>query len=223
LKVQSAGKAKIDPNNQFLVYEHSIGTLESVEFYTPLETIDTIHVPFVFHVVPAIVRSNDGVPFYLVTIVGYEGQHFADKVVQLGVRIYCKDRPTLNGVIRFHLRASVQLIGLSDSPPDIIDVTKEDTSLFHRIPSTSELLEHWKRQDSKEGFLVDYNKVKYVGGIYQYILIDGVVRRVNADTNADGLLDYEMYDSTGDGLPEKKAIPSKPEIMLDWTENGLQQ
>jgi hypothetical protein len=101
-------------------------------------------------------------------------------------------------------------------------LTNEDISLFQRIPSKSELLQHWKRRDSKEGFFVDYNKVKYLGGVYQYISIDGVVRRVNADTNADGRLDYEMYDSTGDGLPEKKVIPAKSEMMLDWTESGLQ-
>jgi hypothetical protein len=223
LKVESTGKVKIDPSNELLVYEHTIGTLESLGFYTPLETIDTIHVPFVFHVVPVIARSRDGVPFYLVTIVGYEGQKFADKVVQLGVRILCRDRPALTGVIRFHLRAGVQLIGLSDIPPNIIDVNKEDVALFQRIPLASEPLVHWKRRDSKEGFLVDYNKVKFSGGIYQYILIDGVIRKVNADTDADGRLDYEMFDSTGDGLPEKKAIASKPEAMLDWPEYAMRQ
>jgi len=141
--------------------------------------------------------------------------------VPIGVKVYCRERPTLNGVIRFHLRASVQLIGLSNNYPTWLDLTKEYLTLFKRIPLQSELVVHWKERDAKEGFVIDYNKVRYRGGVYQYILIDGVMRRVNADTDADGRIDYEMYDSTGDGIPDRRLTVSPPEFMLDWTKSGL--
>jgi Rho termination factor, N-terminal domain len=45
-EVRSAGKARIDPANRKLVYEHYIGTLENVGEFTPLQSVDVIEIPF---------------------------------------------------------------------------------------------------------------------------------------------------------------------------------
>ena len=48
IKVKSRGKPKIDPEQRVLIYEHQIGTLQNINYYTPLETIDTLEIPMKF-------------------------------------------------------------------------------------------------------------------------------------------------------------------------------
>ena len=71
-EITSSGKTKIDPDGKRLIYEHEIGTLSNVDNFTPIQSVDVIAVPYSFSVIHTIVRTNDGVPLYLVTLAGYD-------------------------------------------------------------------------------------------------------------------------------------------------------
>ena len=69
IDVQSKGNPKLDRDNQLLVYEHDIGTLEPVDNFTPLETIDVLAIPCssIETSDAFVIQTRDGVPllFYL--------------------------------------------------------------------------------------------------------------------------------------------------------------
>jgi hypothetical protein len=63
--------------------------------------------------------------------------------------------------------------------------------------------------------------VRVSEAIYQFLYVDGAVRRVIADTNGDGLVEYELWDTVGSGRPDRKAIPQGSELMVDWDASGV--
>lgn len=161
LRVEPGGRAKIDPKNRLLIYEHELGTLESIEFYTPIDTVDTIYIPFSFVFAPALALSSDGVPVYSWSKIfsPYSGK-FSDREISIGVTIFASDRPAISGEINFRLTASVEvhlLFEESEMVPSGLE--DQDYSLFGEDPAQHlEVLDHWQAEYPDGGFLVDYYK-----------------------------------------------------------------
>lgn len=221
LEVISNGRLKIDPDNNVIIYEHSIPTLQAVESYTPLETIDTLIIPFRFLIVPTVVMSADGVPIQIVSLLGYEGSRFADKTVRMNVRIFVKDRPVVSGIITMTLRANIELI--SGFPVSHrVEVTPQDLQHVNDLLRNSENLDHWSKRDARGGYVVSFNKVRFENGIYQLVLIDDQLRHVLADQDADGYIDYQLMDTTRDGRCDQKFVIDEPTIMLDWMPEAVE-
>ena len=222
LEVASDGKAKIDPDNRLLIYEHEIGTLEDVNQYTPLETIDTVYVPFNFKIVPAIVVSRDGVPEYYLAIDGYEDPTFAAKTVSFGLKVYSRDRPTVNGLVTFHIQPGIGLV----TPYDVSDsiqqsIAPDDLQLFRDLSSAAVVtIEQWKVEQPNGGHLISYHKVRFRNGIYQVILVDGQMRKVIGDDGADGTVEWLLWDQTFDGVPDRKFSLTPPSPMIDWPKHA---
>jgi len=225
LIVKPGGRAKIDPENRILIYEHGLGTLESTEFYTPIDTVDTIYVPLSFAFVPALSLSSDGVPFYSwVTILSPYSGKFSDKKIAIGVRIFARDRPPTSGVINLTLVANAEVYLLfGESEMVSSELEDKDFRLFGEDPAQhSQILDHWQRQDVAGGYLVDYFKSSGVGGVFQFIQIGGQTRTLIIDSNSDGLADINIFDNTGDGIPDHKFIITPPAEMPDWLPESVQ-
>lgn len=216
MRVESNGRAKIDPENKLLIYEHEIGTLENVGHYTPLQTIDTLYLPFNFLAVEVCALTRDGVPLYTVVILsGVNNFRFADIYLYTPVKIYCKDRPMSIANIILTLRSDLQLVGLPEKPK-FLSLQDTDRKLLNELQLNKPItLEKWEK-NSKDGYLLDYKKVCYQKGVYQIAKIDNQIRLVVVDEDADGKAEYEMMDTTKDGIIDQKAIFSKPVLMLDW-------
>ena len=110
LEVQSAGRAKIDPQDRSIVYEHDIGTLErNIDLYTPLEALDKVIVPFNHYLIDTIALTKDGVPVLTTVAMGSaEGTLYSEVVITVGVRIYSRGRQPLEGQINFILPPFVE-------------------------------------------------------------------------------------------------------------------
>jgi hypothetical protein len=54
-----------------------------VGYFTPLETIDTLVVPFHFSVAPLVAITKDDVPVYMGTIIGMGADGLFDRTIRL--------------------------------------------------------------------------------------------------------------------------------------------
>lgn len=218
LTVDPEGSPLIDPRGRTLVYEHELRDLAPVDEFTPLDTIDTLHVDFKFHLVSTVTLSRDGVPFYLLTVAGFDGL-FEDKVVEIGLRIEVPDRPPITGTWNFLLKAGVQVIGLESSPETTrVPVTADDDEWFTRIPEGARLVDSWTAPYDDRGvrtYFLSYSKYAYRNATYQRISLDGKVRRVIVDQDGDLFVDSDTWDSTGDGLPDTRQ-EKVGRYMPDW-------
>lgn len=226
LDVISAGKVKIDPENRVLVYEHDLGTLESMDYFTPIQTVDVIQVPFAINVIPTFAYLKYDVPVYYLAIASSGSEdRFVDKEVVFNIRVFAKDRPTIEGTIKIILKASLNRVGLptEDANAKHVDVQQDDIDFFSHVPTeNATTLDYWEKYDDLKGFTVKYYKVKQDKKVSQYIIIDDKIRRVIVDNDSDGWIDFDMYDINLDNIPDDKIVYDPQKIyMPDWKPSAI--
>ena len=213
LQVFSEGKARIDPNSNLLIYEHEIGTLENVGHFTPLEQVDTIFIPFQFFVDGFITLLKDDIPIYMTTIVGES--FFEDRTIRLGIRVYCEDRPTINTLIRIHIDADFNSVFDTQNGVDS-ELSNKDFELFSSSFPASIIVNQWQQKIKPPGKLVEYKMIHYPSGDFQLVSVDHILRRLVADTNKDGNMDFILLNNDDDVEPDIKLIFPEPLPMRDW-------
>ena len=129
-EVESSAKAKIGPQNRMLIYEHDIGILENIDVYTPLQTIDIIHVPYKFLILPMVVLTKDGVPLYFLEIAGMGERFFSDKVFRFQITVFCKDRPPVKGIVDIRIPPRIQDVPWYRTDPSIVKPSLEEIVFF---------------------------------------------------------------------------------------------
>jgi hypothetical protein len=219
LNVISTGNAKIDPKEHLLIYEHEIGTLENIGYFTPLKTIDIVSVPFHFMVDSFVMQTRDGVPHWMVTIIGVEGL-ITEKIVVLGVRVFCEGRPPAEGMVRLRLAGKVQIFTDFDNS-NLTDLTEEDKRFFREGLLGSQELDQWESKITPSGDVIGYSKVSLERRVAQYITVNKTLRKLIVDDNSDGWLDFTLIDENGDGEADLKVIFNRWP-MIDWKKKGVE-
>jgi len=103
------------------------------------------------------------------------------------------------------------------------DIAKEDTTFANMVcryeqernPALS-FLDHWQAMDPYSSEPIYYRKVKLNGQVLQMMSIGRQLRRVIVDADSDSFTDYELWDTTKDGVLDTKAVPNKKQKMVDW-------
>ncbi|WP_431231162.1 hypothetical protein ACQ856_16080 [Mycolicibacterium psychrotolerans] len=217
LKVDPEGKPRIDSNNSSFIYEHNLRDLAVVDEYTPLDTIDTLHIKFNFDVRPMVFLAEDGVPVEYLTIAGYNG-NFEDAIVPIKLRFEVPGRPAVVKDIRINLKAGIEILPTPQSAvAQERPVTPEDISWFRSIPAGPRVVDDWEREMTytQPHHKIHYTKLTDGNTTYQRISVDGLVKRILIDRNSDQESDAEIWDNTGDGLPDIRTEGGKA-FMLDW-------
>jgi hypothetical protein len=221
--VTSAGRAKIDPTNRTLIYEHSLGTLAPVESFTPIEEVDVVRVPFRFLLVDTIVLLRDGVPANMVTLVGYSGAALSDRIVAFGIKVLCRDRPPMVGTIRLRLGLGVDLIGeTAEGTPSALP--PDQVAQFVSWTETPEAtLASWTDTYPVGNIPISYSKIRSGGRILQVVSVDRQLRRINVDSDGDGAMEYSLLDTNTDGILDMRATYLAPQFMYDWRKEALSE
>ncbi len=222
LEVSSEAKAKIDPAGRVVVYEHNIGTLEPVNDFTPLETVDVLTIPYFFAVYPVVAFTNDGVPFY--SVVDIPEGAFRQKRIELGVRLFCDGRPRLEGRLSFGVDADVDLTTDFDGG-ELAKLEASDQSYFELVPGATDVELRWSREVTpasndpvQKTRTVEYTRATTSLGVVQLINVDDVRRKVFVDSNSDGECDFVLMDSKGDGRADLKGVfTGERRLMYDWS------
>ncbi len=222
LEVEPQGHPLISTDEHTLTYEHNLRDLAPIGEFTPLDTIDVLHIKFNFAVVPTVVLTKDIVPLYLLSIVGFDGK-FTDKVVNIGVRVEVPGRPSASGSLQFTLKAGVQILGLDRGEQTRqTPVTADDRAWFAAVPAGARLLNDWDRTltATNPPHRIHYQKLNYGRSTFQRISVDGIVRRLLIDSDGDQLVDTEVVDTTGRGIPDVREDGSHA-YMPDWPADAV--
>jgi hypothetical protein len=212
VKVKPTGKPRIDPDNRVLIYEHNLEDLQAVDNYTPLDTVDTLYFPFSIDYSTGIAVGPDLSIAEL--MIGSQWVRFPNGL-ELNVKVFARGRPPLNGRIRL-------LIGERAGDPSPSGEFKEgtltakDLTLFHHLGREMRTAPNkWVARDLGKSHLLMYRKLRYRGGTFGLLIIDGKLRQVAADVDTDGYLDFNLVDTTAPGSPNFITTPLAPERMFD--------
>jgi hypothetical protein len=212
LKILPAGNPKIDPHNRVLIYEHDIEDIQAVDNYTPLKTIDTIYIPYYFdHSTGIHINPDGGVAELSLSVTGTKTRY---SPLELGVRVYSRDRPTLSQKVGFNARES--------TPPSKKQKTirgkptGQEKDLFREVArQAAHAPNKWVGRDMKKSHKLMYRHVNHEGGTFGVLLVDNTVNYIIADLDGNGFVDYIIEDTADPGRPDRKFTPLGPEPMVD--------
>jgi hypothetical protein len=214
LQVQPAGKPRIDPDNRLLIYEHDLPDLQAANNYTPLESIDTIYLPYYFRQLESGILIDP--KLNMTSVVSSVEKSRYPNGLELNVAIYSKNRPPLTGKVRLFIKTGGPLARKGDRKRRIEPSTREDARLFHEIARRAEAAPNkWVARDLSKLYILMYRKVHYQGGVFSVLLIDRKVRYITADLDSNGFADYTLADVIGPRSPDNRMTPLEPEPMVD--------
>jgi hypothetical protein len=218
LEVNSAGRAKIDPKGRTLVYEHEIGTLEEVETFTPLTSVDVVTIPRHFLVVPTVLITAEGVPVY--SVASFSISSILQNRFNLGFRVFCRDRKPLSGVVSFRLEIPSELsLDLPECEVQVPDAT--DIAFYAGSIESSEVVQRWEGKLKWSNEYIEYEKRTLGTSTFQAVHVDNVLRRLTLDTESDGNVDVALIDTSGDGVPDVRYRVTEPFPMMEWDRSAI--
>lgn len=213
LRVVPKGRPKIDPKNNTLIYEHDLRSLDPVTSFTPLDTIDVIYFEHSIRGVRTTVLLHDNLVAASASV-GLEITEFP-KGVDLQVKVFSRGRPPLETKLHFSVDTT-QAFGGSDNSFNPVPLRKDDAVLFRGISRRLRAANTiWEVPIAGKSMALAFARTRYGRGFYNGLLLGGKVTEVSADYDGDGMLDYQLVDSTKPGSPDQKLRPSQPEPLTD--------
>jgi hypothetical protein len=218
LRITPQGRPKIDPQNNTLIYEHDLRSLEPVTSFTPLDTIDVIYL----HYAVKGLRTTAILHEDLVGVVASVGLEITDRPygVDLQVKLFSRDRPPL--ATKLHL--SIDTSHAYDDDPALLSgneptpglLTNRDVILFQAVSRKLRAASRvWEVKIQGKPTTLALARTRHGKGLYSGLLLGGKVTEVYADSNGDGLLDYMLMDSSKPKSPDQKWLPSQPQPLTD--------
>ena len=112
---------------------------------------------------------------------------------------------------------------MSPDPPMDAALTADDVRVFCASEAVSwTVLDVWSRSYSPGNRTIDYRKLRHPnGGTYQLVSLDGTLRLMVCDVNSDGLAESQTWDSSGDGIPDRRVVFDPPADMPDWPPDSV--
>ena len=217
--VKSTANPMIDPASNSFVYEQDFSTLTPTAYFTPLKTIDTLITSADFQVLDKVVCPKDNIPGFLRVFIE-KSNGLKKNFFDLKVDIYAEGRPVTKGKITVKIkRPSVSI--LTDYPEsELVAPGEHDRLLFQMGLPGSVILDSWEAARDKDQKSVKYILQQDNEGLYQFIFVENVLRRINADTNGDRVIDYILVDPDLNlGLNTKPAFRLNGDgktLMYNW-------
>jgi hypothetical protein len=216
LNIKPGGQPKIDPTGQTLIYEHDIGTLENVNEYTPLRPIDTIEIPFHFIKDRFITLFGDETPVQMAILVGQDIIRKSEVV--LNMKVFCKDRPPVDGRVRISIHTGVQVFSDIQDAIRIATQPGDDAYFSPNLPYVRKITS-WSATNSRSGKTINYELLDTESDRIQRIAINGVIRRVTVDENKSGLLSFMLLSPAAKETSIIRMKFGRQWPLIDWPEN----
>lgn len=220
LEVKSAGDARVDPTGRTIIYEHDLGTLESVDNYTPVEPLDEVVVPYLFTAFSTVSLDRNNVPLYFVTVTGENALGSDSDELNINYKVYIRDRPPLEGIVGLQLAPSRDIVPQGSGRAVKRNPTDTERESFHTPVDV--VLDEWTRPVGPEGRMVHYMKCDTADGIVLALEVDSQLRLLIADTDRDRNINYELVDQDGDGIADVHvSYRGGNRFMVDWLDSSF--
>jgi hypothetical protein len=216
LRVTPQGRPKIDPQNNTLIYEHELRSLDPVESFTPLDTIDVIYMEHSIKGLRNTLLIHDNTS-RVVSSAAIEvmGPPYA---VDLKVRLFSRNRPPLEAKLHISVDASQAFDSPKESEDSLVPalLTNSDAALFRAVSKRLVTAKRvWEVKVRGKSMTFALAKTRYRQGFYNGLLLGGKVTEIHVDSDGDGMLDYVLGDTTNPRSPDQKWVPSQPEPLTD--------
>jgi hypothetical protein len=127
--------------------------------------------------------------------------------VDLKVKLFARGRPPLETKLHVSVDTSHALDNSGGSGNEYVSalLTNSDVALFRAVSKRLRTAKRlWEVKVRGRSATLALAKTRYGRGLYSGLLLSGKVTEVHADTNADGLLDYQLLDSSDPPSPRSK-------------------
>ncbi|TNV75095.1 hypothetical protein FGO68_gene14627 [Halteria grandinella] len=220
--VESQGKGQIDPAGDSIVYRHQIGTLPSVDEFTPLETIDILTLTFPIEVFPILIKNEKGMPFHEWALFGGPEFEREGKELKLKFRVDCKGHKPVISELNLNMPFVFDLAGSKRQKPQVQAIENEEAeSVIRLIDQAKEEVTSWTGVFAKDNSVIRFSRNRFAESILQIVRVDDVVRRTIVDSDGDGFVDSDYLDIDGNGIPDQKIKYKGKEEMVDWHPDSL--
>ncbi len=225
MSVISKARQLIPRKRGTIIYDHEIITLDNVDNFTPLATVDTLVFPLSIVMEDVIILSKEKIPDYWIsTYISDKDSLFTERTITFTVKIFCENRPVLVGNMSIRISPDFQLI----YPPVLdfnkVQITSKDIELFNgNLLDRFKTINHWTRAYLDTGGIIEYYFLSNKDSVLQLVLYDELIRRLNIDSNNDRMLDYVILDTDIDGFPDTKIEILGLYEIIDWDENAAKQ
>ena len=218
LEIMSMANPKIDPKATSIIYEHDIETLEPADSYTPLKIIDTLVFPFKFNFIKALAFTKDTFPIGSLVII--DEALYRNKSFDLGIDIFCQDRPVIHGKIHLYIKPNVS--AFMDFPEsNRSEIIESDKQLFkNKIPNVV-VIESWEKISKSNLTKIKYLKETSGNTVYQFIYVNDILKRVSVDKDNDHIIDYMLLNTDDDSEPNYRLNGDNKTLMLDFQATDL--
>lgn len=216
LRITPQGRPKIDVQNNMLIYEHELRSLDPVASFTPLDTIDVIYMEHSIQGMRSTLYIHDNTSRWEASVaVEVMGPPYA---VDLKVRLFSRNRPPLEAKLHISVDASQAFNSPKESEDSLVPalLTNSDVALFRAVSKRLLTVKRaWEVKVRGKSMTYALAKTHYRQGFYNGLLLGGKVTEIHVDSDGDGMLDYVLGDTTNPTSPDQKWLPSQPEPLTD--------
>lgn len=204
IQLRSPSLVRLEPGR--IVREHAGAILQPSSSFLPLSHPDTLILPIKTATMGWLLLSNTKMPFLLPWVVAARETSLIDTTtIPVDISLFFEGRPKYSEQMRF--RVSPLLDPRWPRGRAVVKARPVDRKTFGALAKgAGQDRARWREQYPPTGDTIDYRRTVLGESGYQAFAVNGLLRYVAADTNSDGLLDFELLDVDGDGHPDYRAL-----------------
>jgi len=204
IKIRSAARLRLEAGRE--VREHQGALLERSSTFLPVALSDTLILPIRIAHMGWLILSEKKMPFLFPWLVAARGSRLIDTTtIPVMVTLHFEDRPNYSEGMAFRVPPF-----LDPSWPRGRAITQpcvRDKRRFRSLArGDGQDLARWAEVYAPTGDSIFYRRTTVDGEYWQIFSVNRTLRYAVADTNRDGVIDFELLDIDGDGSVDQRAL-----------------
>jgi len=204
IKIRSAARLRLEAGRE--VRQHEGALLERSSTFLPVSLPDTLILPIQIAHMGWLMLSDKKQPVLFPWLVAARGSRLIDTTtIPVLVTLHFENRPSYSEGMAF--RVPPFLDPRWPRGRAIIQPSGSDRRRFRSLAKgDGQDLARWEEVYAPTGDSIQYRRTGLGGVSYQVFSVNHTLRYAIADTNRDGIIDFELIDADGDGLADQRAL-----------------
>lgn len=204
VQLRTATPLRLQPGR--VVHEHAGTLLQPSPTYFPLADQDTLILPITTALVGWLGLTEKRMPLLVPWVAALRESSLLDSTtIPVDITVFFEGRAKYCQRTRFAIAPLLDPTWPRGRA--IMKPAKDDRRTFKALAEKKgQDRANWNAPYPRTGDSIDYRRNLLAGAGYQSFFVNHVLRYVIADSNSDGMIDYELMDFDGDGRPDYRAI-----------------